>query len=55
LDADINLSFINAFEYQETRIYPIMPKSFAITINSGDDSSFILPVKPDTTNNLRID
>jgi hypothetical protein len=28
---------------------------FNITINSGSDSSFILPIKPDTTNNLLVD
>ncbi|MDR2782667.1 MAG: hypothetical protein LBB48_02295 [Treponema sp.] len=26
---------------------------FAITINNGSDNSFILPIKPDTANNLR--
>jgi hypothetical protein len=28
---------------------------FAITVNSGSDSSFVLPIKPDTINNLAID
>jgi hypothetical protein len=29
--------------------------AFRITINSGSDSSFILPIKPDTTNNLTVE
>jgi transposase-like protein len=36
-------------------IVDIVGSFFAIKINSGSDSSFTLPIKPDTTNNLTID